>query len=372
MMNLVSSILRASRVVVAVLCSAIGQLPVAAQDAMTNALLRGTVVDHLSATPIDGAAVHLLSVDGRTLRTVMSDSLGRFALPLGELREFRISSERIGYRTMQSRTIVLGAQPWEPLQLRLPPSALPLPAITVTSEAGLSPIRRTEQLIYGRVFEDNTTTPIASVTVHLLHHSGRSIARTTSDVQGFFRLVTPIPAVYRLRGERVGYRTTDSPDIGTGLGDTLAVDFFLGVDVLPLAPLIVRASAKPWGPRASYAHLEDFYRRMARWHVFSEFMTQEELARADSAHVTLSQLIGQRVLRNPRACTGGTKYFLNGGEVRMDTSGVGLDMFLPRDLAGVEVHTAPQIPAEFGLMPPSPRAQPGQMVCKVVAVWLKH
>jgi hypothetical protein len=274
---------------------------------------------------------------------------------------------------MQSRTIVLGAQPWEPLQLRLPPSALPLPAINVATEAGLPPIRRTEQLIYGRVFEDNTTAPVAGVTVHLLHYSGRSIARTISDETGSFRLVTPIPGMYRLRGERLGYRTSESPDIGTGLGDTIAVDFFLGVDALPLAPLIVRASAKPWGPRASHADLEDFYKRMSRWHVFSEFITQQDLASADSTHMTLTRLIGQRVLRSPRACTGGTKYFFNGGEIRVDTSGVGLDMFLLRDLVGVEVHTAPQIPAEFGLTPPTgARVQPGMMVCRVIAIWWKR
>jgi hypothetical protein len=352
---------------VAAVCCLAAATPGFAQERVPNTILRGTVVDHLTGTPINLAAVHLLTVDGRTLRTVYSDSLGRFALPVEEARQLRISSERMGYRAMQSRPIVLGDPPWEPLQLRLPPVALPLPTLTVTTESRLAPLRRTEQLISGRVFEDNTTTPVPGATVYLLHSNGRTISRAISDEHGLFRLVTPIPGVYRLRGERVGYRTSESSDIGTGLGDTITVDFYLGVSALPLAPLVVRASAKPWGPRSGDAGLEDFYNRMARWHVFSEFITSQELAAADSIGTPLWRLIDHKVLRKPHGCTGGTKVFLNGGEIVVDSAALE-DRYPPHVLAGVEVHSAPTIPAEF----PMRGARPGSMICTVIALWLKR
>lgn len=96
-----------------------GATPLAAQRA-GQVTLRGTVLDADSKAPLFGAFV----ARGDDVRGVLTDSLGRFTLPVDRAEQYPLRVSQLGYRTLQitmpaeaeRRTFVVGLKP-DPIEL---------------------------------------------------------------------------------------------------------------------------------------------------------------------------------------------------------------------------------------------------------------
>jgi hypothetical protein len=110
--------------------------------------------------------------------------------------------------------------------------------------------------------------------------------------------------------------------------------------------------------------MDAFFSRMANWSAFGEFITLDELNEYDRRNYTLSEIIRNKALGSPHGCSSGTRYFLNGVEY-IPATGFSLDdMFLPRHLEAMEIHTAPAIPTELGIGP--------GFICRAIVLWTRR
>jgi hypothetical protein len=258
------------------------------------------------------------------------------------------------------------------LELRVVPMPVLLDEISATARAERR-LRRTEQLIQGRLLDDDTRQPIGQASVRLMLPDGKTVTTVLSNEFGLFRLVTPSPGTYTLRAERVGYRTGEHPRLNMMLGDTLWVDFHLSVSAVLLQPLLVRASARPWANRYAQIGMEEFYGRMARLGERGDFITRDSIAAYEAKGYETSYMLRHSSFKvaeaydgnvrlggisAARACT--PRLYVNGAEqilnVRMD------DAFPPATLEAVEIYAQPTIPAEYS------RGFP----CGVIVLWTRR
>lgn len=100
------------------------------------------------------------------------------------------------------------------------------------------------QHVQGRVLEQGTEAAVAGAVVVLLDLSGRPVDRTLSDEIGHFALRAPSPAFYRLRADRVGYRSTMSPDVEVGAQGVAGYRMLVGAEALTLEGLVVQSTSR--------------------------------------------------------------------------------------------------------------------------------
>lgn len=110
--------------------------PSAAQSISGRVVVYGRVVDASTGDPVAGALV--FSVDSTT--TVLADSLGAFAIPLGAAGPLAVYAQQFGY--LSQRFDLEAFAPSRLMVLRLEPAPFELEELTVTAEAALARLVR--------------------------------------------------------------------------------------------------------------------------------------------------------------------------------------------------------------------------------------
>ncbi len=360
------------------------------RDAQLQGVVRGRVLDAATGEPLSSTTVSMLGDDNLALVTSSTDAHGRFSLPVLDSGTFRVGAERLGYRTAVSEPVTLSPHDTVEVDLRLTPAPLLLDSVLVSVRRAGRSLRAGEQLVFGRLLDDNARIPIPGGTVRLLTER-RSVAATAiTNEQGQFWLISPRAGTYWLQAGHVGYETAESPAVNLMLGDSIGVDFYLSTQAVLLAPITVTVSRRAWSDRASLIGMEGFlsrYERFAR-SGFGTFITRDSIAWWESRVRTIGEMLlakasqvrsvvpfgdpsarelgGAVVMRGGRASGGEIaltcipRYYLDGAPVPYEiVSGFG-----PVDLEAVEVYVSPQIPAEFSSGFPPP--------CGVVAYWSRR
>lgn len=123
-----------------------------AMDASAQTVL-ARVIDAETGGPVEGALAHLIDLEGRLVRNVLSDRLGRaifVGVPVGA---YRIRAEMIGRATYESGPLDVPADATVQTELRLTSSAIALEGIQVEAEERCR-IRPEEGLVIGRVWDE--------------------------------------------------------------------------------------------------------------------------------------------------------------------------------------------------------------------------
>lgn len=91
------------------------------------------------------------------------------------------------------------------------------------------------QTFEGRVLEDGTDAAVTTALVTLLDGDGDQIGVSIADERGVYRVQAPEPGIYRLRAERIGFETFETPPLEVGSEDaTYPVDLIVRNDPLEL------------------------------------------------------------------------------------------------------------------------------------------
>lgn len=102
------------------------------------------------------------------------------------------------------------------------------------------------QTVRGRLVDITTGEPVAAADMSLLYGaSGKKVAKRglTTDSGSFS--FTNAPGRYRLRAERIGYRTVVSPPFDIVASEPLKVELDISIKAVPLAPLVVVSPRPP-------------------------------------------------------------------------------------------------------------------------------
>ena len=78
-----------------------------------------------------------------------------------------------------------------------------LDSILVSGRSEERRVRAGEQLIHGRLIDEETHSTIPGATVEL-SSKGKRVSSTLADPNGLFRIITPLPGAYTLRAQRIG------------------------------------------------------------------------------------------------------------------------------------------------------------------------
>jgi hypothetical protein len=356
--------------------------PCKGQQVTAGSVVRGVVTEEGSNIPLATAAVTLLGEAGTELQAVFTDDQGRYRLQSPGPGVFRLRAERIGYHPQEKGPFTLQATDTLHIDFRLTPSPLLLDSILVNVRRRRGTLGAGEQLIYGRLLDNEGGEPIPQGLIRLLRRSGSTAARTLTDDDGLFWLVSPSAGAYRLQAERIGYRTSTGPEINLMLGDTIGVDFYLSVEAILLAPLVVRASARRLQDRYAAGGMGDFYRRYSSYSGggIAEFLTRDSIARYDGWPINAGQLMNRTMMMVDQYDIQSGKvslrhgclpaYFVNGTlqpqvpDTR--TGGYPHWALMPEDLEGIEVFEHPFVPPELVVQ------LGGKTPCGVVSVWTRR
>ena len=338
------------------LCTLSG--PVAAQVTTgAGPLVRGTVKEAESGIALVAGTVSLLRADGTLAATALTDAEGRYALRPPGPGAYHLRAERVGYHPQERGRFSLQARGTLTVNFELSPAPILMDSLLVTVQRRSRLLRGGEQLVYGRLLDDESGDPIPDGTVRLLTEAGGVAAAAMSDEEGLFFLASPSAGTYRLQAERLGYHTSTGPDLHLMLGDTLGVDFYLSVDAILLNPLVVRATSRPFGDRYDLTGMEDFLRRYSRFARagIGEFLTRDSIAKYEDRFPTTGQLLAMKTMAVVyadyqsgrvslgRGCDGPT-YYLDGFPLPPQYP---LWALTPDMLEGVEVYERGYIPAEL-------------------------
>ncbi|HET7276191.1 MAG TPA: carboxypeptidase-like regulatory domain-containing protein, partial [Longimicrobiaceae bacterium] len=97
-----------------------------------------------------------------------------------------------------------------PSSKRLCPSVRGVVKLLIIIGIGsVSPV--SAQIVEGKLLDYETGQPISGASIALLDRNGNTVRGTLSASDGTFRIEAPSTGQYRLRAERIGYRTTITP-----------------------------------------------------------------------------------------------------------------------------------------------------------------
>jgi hypothetical protein len=211
------------------------------------------------------------------------------------------------------------------------------------------------QMIYGRVIDDKTRQSVTQAAVHLLDAGGRRVATVLTDQEGRFRFAPSQDGDYKLRAERIGFRTSESREFRLLKGEQITFDFYLSTQAVLLAPIEVKASTRAWAERYASALILPFYERKEFYEKLGagKFFTRAQLADHDGLPLTalFTTVAGVHMASNGVTMRGGCapQYYLNGMPLRLEPSESVDGLFSLADLEAVEIYRgASQLPAEFG------------------------
>lgn len=309
-------------------------------------LVRGRVVDAVTAAPLAGAEVFVLGI----ARPRVTDSGGNFAhrrlAPGSYLIQVRLS----GWVTMT----------WEVLAVSDTALVHEFPLLSRDDGATVfhPPSGRAGQaVIGGRVIDEATRAPISGVEVAVV---GRPVAATT-DGAGTFRLVGLAPQVHMLHVRKIGYMAVMVELTATG--DAVEHDLTLQRTDLPLMDTVVVQGAP--APPTSYWH-PDFERRRSDGR--GQFVTREEIDKRNAYSLgdLLRTLNGLRM--NCRL--GGCAVWMTRANCRpsyysdgFPTEAAAVERMSVNDVFGIEVYDLFEVPVEL---------QQARLRCGVIAVWTRR
>jgi hypothetical protein len=209
--------------------------------------------------------------------------------------------------------------------------------------------------------------PVRQATVEALGAGDHVAARAHTGDDGSFTLRLREPGEFRLRVERIGYRTATSSPVSVTLLQTVHVELRISTSEVALEPLTVKATTE--APRSARLDREGFYTRQ-QMHVGS-FITREQIERRRPLHSTetLRGIPGVRV-----QALGGTTHSValmtrkDGGclpLLMVDNIVMPADEFdlqiVPNDIEGIEVYRGTsEIPGRYMSL-----ASP----CGLIVVW---
>ena len=101
--------------------------------ALSAQIVRGTLVDEATGTPIGGALVALVDASGATVARSLSDETGRFALRTASAGAYTLRADRIGFRR-ETAAIALGAGQTLAYRMAVRPAPVSLSAVRITGE----------------------------------------------------------------------------------------------------------------------------------------------------------------------------------------------------------------------------------------------
>jgi len=333
-------------------------------------VVRGVTLDAESGQPVEHVDISLLDAGGALLETVTTDRRGRFSVRAPRPGTYRVRAERVGYHAQESSPRSLASGDTVFVRLEVRPTPFLLDTVRVSVARATRPLEQGEELIKGRLIDGETGDPIPYGTVRLLWRGKAPVATVLSRADGTFRLASPQAGTYRLRGERMGYKTSESDDLYLRVGDTLDVDFRLAVDAVLLDPLTVNVSAKPWENRKELVGMDPFFERFSRYAEtgFAKFMTRDSLRHWQNQVQSTGEMLqwSTPMVRNADPITGEMTmrgsckpaYYFNGMKVPYED----VRSFSPVMLEGVEVYMRPSIPADLGRDDP----------CGVVVFWARQ
>ena len=345
-----------------------------AQQTAGGPLLIGRVTDEYTGAVIEGSAVLLVGGDGTPIRTVFSDGQGRFVLPVPAAGVYEVRAERLGYGRAATGEITIREGDTIRFAFKLAPQAIVLDSILVRGAEGARRIGPTQQLIHGRLIDDETRAPIAQGAIELRRPDGRVLRSTLTDAHGLFRIVTPGPGAYQLHGERIGYQAS-AQELITMPGDTIRLDFHLSARAVLHAPILVTASARPIADRRRLSGMEPLFSRMSRMRTHGSIMLRDTIARYDeqgfstawmlthftSGLVQTRNSLGTSIL-TVQGCGGPPQMYINGAFMPSGMFSVA-DAYPPSTLEAVEVYRSPEIPAELNR---------GRWPCAVIVLWTRR
>jgi hypothetical protein len=354
------------RVLASILFTAISQAAAAQRTGVS-----GAVIEELSRTPVYGVTIRLLADSGRVVATTTTGVLGGFRFDVSAAGVYRVRVDGIGYRRKESEPIHLETGNVRVVELELARLPFVLDSVMIRGEIVRAPVGATQQLIHGRLLDDDTGEPIPDGTIELRDAKKKSAGKVVTDGSGFFRLVTPSPGTYSLYGERPGYRPAEQNDLALQVGDTVVLEFRLSRRSALLAPVLVTASAKPWMEREKLLGISELYDRMKRFgnRRNAQFILRDTIDTYDQRSFTIGEML-DRVVKVPiergPGCFG-SKVYVERFPVEASSAYYELN-----DLDVIEVYTHPAIPAEFA----TPIFTPGQRSavvrpCRVVVYWTR-
>jgi propanediol dehydratase small subunit len=353
-----------------VLAALAAAVPAAAQTVVGRALDRET------QQPIADASVALVDADGEAVATGRSGADGSFRLTARQPGAYRVTATRIGYRTLLSSVVTLGAGAVVEAEVRVTPQPVTLDTTVARAAAPAG--------ISGQVLEAEADRPVAGATVSLLDGRGLSVRSAVTGADGRFHLRVRDPGGHRLRAQRVGFQAATSPVMTVTPGDTLQVEMRMSTGSVVLAPLTVVAASRsivrdeqmaefdwrrehqPWGRYVGPEEIERINPFRA-----SDVLQQVPFVHVQGGHqrvVTLRAPFGRgRCL--PTVYVDGHFVATSGGGSRAVGRGRGDGPPITLDevvagttVAAVEVYDRPSMsPAEF-----APRGD-----CGVIVIWTR-
>jgi hypothetical protein len=130
------------------------------------------------------------------------------------------------------------------------------------------------QRITGTVVDEASRRAVAAVDIALLDSAGVRVSSVLADSAGAFAFPDLAAGRYGLRAERLGYQTTFATDIDVARDERVIVELRLGIDAIPVEPIIVSARRIDRPGR-----LDEFYERFERRRRagFGHFITREDI-----------------------------------------------------------------------------------------------
>jgi hypothetical protein len=137
------------------------------------------------------------------------------------------------------------------------------------------------QVVQGRVVDAVSGEPVAAASVELLAGQEEVQVHVSSGDDGRFMLRARSPGTFRIRSGRIGFQTVTTPPFDLVRDEEpLEVEVLLGVEAIPLAPLVV-VSDRPAQVEHLRLHIRGFHERRNTWGEkgmgFGQFLGPEEL-----------------------------------------------------------------------------------------------
>lgn len=257
-----------------------------------------------------------------------------------------------------------------------------LDPVVVREAAPPKTLRPMEQLIQGKLIDENNGLPIARGNIELWADGDKPLATATTDTSGIFQLITPSPGTYALLGRRIGYQPARQSGLTLRLGDTLIVEFRLSHVAQVLDPVLVTATAKPWPPaKGERQEIDELYYRMKMFGGLrhAEFILRDTIDAYVRKFYSIDEMISRVVISpvpkvKPQGrefyCKGTTHYVDGAYAPPMEGFGPVTGFYDLKMIDLVEVYTHPSIPAEFRAPVFTPGgATLGMPPCRVIVLW---
>jgi len=275
----------------------------------TGPVIRGVVVEAGSDMPLSGVLVTVLSGED-IVAAVLNGDDGTYRMVLAGPGTFTIRAERVGYQTQAKGPFTLPGSGTFPVDFQMAPAPFLLDSILVSVRRQGRTIGAGEQLVYGRLLDNESGEPIPQGTLQLLRPSGSAAATTLSNDDGLFWLVSPNAGTYRLRGERIGYGESVGPEFRLMLGDTIGVDFYLSMEAIVLAPMVITATARSLTDRYDLTGMEGFLQRYGQYSRsrFGEFMIRDSIAAYEGQYTGAGHMLAMRFTSIRGVLSGGSRY----------------------------------------------------------------